>query len=247
MVNGKGTLHVSLSAQAPRGRSHEERLTAARRIMDAALAKHGDVILAIGIYGTTAIGLDGPYSDLDMTFMTRVAMGDASEVTTRDGLLLNLDYQTWEESVAEANDPELAGTWADILVLHDPDNLFPALRAIAGALTDEQYRKAFAKKVADDVTTALGKIRNAVVAADRASFRWACAVYAEAVCRAICLRNRRYVTGRAQLRALSKQMSIVPGSFPTLIDTVSGAHPATDQEVYEAAEVLWERVQDLPS
>ncbi len=214
--------------------------------MAEALGKHGSEILGVGVYGTTAVGLDGPYSDLDMTFITRADLGRESAVIARGGLLLNLDYQTWEESVAEAKDPELAGTWADFLVLYDSGGLFPALRGMAEALTDEDYARAFARKVAGDVATALGKIRNAVVAVDRASFLWACQSYAEAVCRALCLRNRRYVTGLARLREATKRLPVVPGGFAALIDAVSGARPATDQETYDAAEALWASIHDLP-
>jgi kanamycin nucleotidyltransferase len=214
--------------------------------MAEALGKHGAKILGVGIYGTTAVGLDGPYSDLDMTFITRTDLGHESAVIARDGLLLNLDHQTWDESVAEATDPELAGTWADFPVLYDSGGLFPTLRGMADALTDEDHARAFARKVAGDVATVLGKIRNAVVAADRASFLWACQAYVDAVCGALCLRSRRYVTGRARLREETKRLSVVPGSFAALIDAVSGARPATDQEAYDAAEALWECIQDLP-
>ena len=151
-------------------------------------------------------------------------------MTTQDGLLLNLDYQTWDESVAEAKNPELAGAWYDFLVLYDPDELFSALRAIADAVPDEEYARAFAKKVVDEVATNLGKIRNSVVAADRASFLWSCQAYSEAVCQAICLRTRLYVTGRARLREMAKQTPVVPDGFATLIDRVSGVHAATDQD-----------------
>jgi kanamycin nucleotidyltransferase len=238
-------LNIRLKAEAGPGRSHEERVAAAQRIMADGMNRHGPEILGVGIYGTTAIGLDGPYSDLDMTFITRVDIGHESVVFAQDGLLLNLDYQTWAESVAEARDPELAGTWADFLVLYDPDRLFSALRAIAASLPDEEYARAFANKVADDVATALGKIRNAVVAEDRASFLWACQSYSEAVCRAISLRNRRYVTGRARLCEMVKQMPVVPNGFTTLIDTVSGIIQSTDQGAYDAAEVLWAEIQVL--
>jgi kanamycin nucleotidyltransferase len=239
-------LKVRLSADAPPGRSHAERLTAAHSIMQGAIAKHGAVILCVGVYGTTAIGLDGPYSDLDITLITGIDIGHESAISTRDGLLLNVDYQTWDESVKEANDPLLAGTWADFLVLYDPDNMVPALQAIANAVTEEEYMRAFSEKISDDVASAINKIRNAVLAGDRAYFLWACQIYSEAVCRAICLRNRRYVTGRARLREMTKQMPIVPDGFDTLIDAVSGAQPATDQEVYDAAEVLWAGIGSIP-
>ncbi len=239
-------LNVRLGAAAGPGRSHEQRLASARQIIADLFLQHGPAILAVGIYGTTAIGLDGPFSDLDMTFITRTDISHESAVITRNGLLVNLDYQTWNESVAEANDPELAGTWADFLALHDPDGLFPALAAIAEALPDEEYAKAFARKLTDDVPAALGKIRNAVAAADRASFLSASQSFSEAICRAICLRNRRYITGQARLREMAKQLPLVPDGFGTLIDTISGAQPATDQDVYDAAETLWIRIRAFP-
>ena len=245
-VGVSAVLDVRLGFGAGPGCSHEERVAAAHRCMAEAMAKDGADILAVGIYGTTAIGCDGPYSDLDMTFITRTDLGQESAVTTRDGLLLNLDYQTWDESVEEARDPELAGTWADFLVLYDPDGLLPALRAMAEALTDDDYAQAFARKIADDVAANLGKIRNAVVVADRASFAWACQAYSEAVCRAISLRNRRYVTGRSRLREMTKRMPVVPPDYASLIDTVSGDSAATDQEIYDAAEALWTGIGGLP-
>jgi hypothetical protein len=101
---------VRISAGVPSGRSHSERLTAANEILSEAIATHGSAILCVGIYGTTAVGLDGPYSDLDMTFVTTIDLGSHSEVTLRGGLVLNLDFQTCDESVAEAKDPDLAGT-----------------------------------------------------------------------------------------------------------------------------------------
>jgi hypothetical protein len=60
--------------------------------MEAAVIRHGAAILGVGIDGTTAIGLDGPYSDLDMTVITRINIGQESAVTTGDGFLVNLDY-----------------------------------------------------------------------------------------------------------------------------------------------------------
>ena len=114
-------LHVRLSAAAGPGQSHTERIATAQRTMSDAIVRHGSAILGVGIYGTTAIGLDGPYSDLDMTFITRIDIDHESKVTTLDGLLLNLDYQTWDESVAEAKNSELAGAWHDFLVLYDPE------------------------------------------------------------------------------------------------------------------------------
>jgi hypothetical protein len=232
-----------LSAEAGPGKSHDERIAAAHAAMTEAMAKHGSMLLAVGIYGTTAIGLDVPFSDLDMTFMTRADLGYESTVIVREGLLLNLDYQTWDESVAEARVPELAETWTDLLELRDPDDLFPRLRAIADSLTDEDYFKAFTRKVADDVATILGKIRNAVAFSDRAGFLSACQAYSEAVCRAICLRNRHYVTGQARLREATKQLAILPAGFAALIDNVSGVYLTTGQQAYDAAEQHWARIQ----
>jgi hypothetical protein len=119
------------------------------------------------------------------------------------------------------------------------------LQAIAEGLADEDYAKAFTKMVADEVATALGEIRNAVVASDRAHFLFACRTYSEALCRAICLLNRRYVSGRARLREMTKQMPVLPNGFATLIDAVSGAALAPDQEAYDAAEALCSEIERI--
>ena len=70
--------------------------------------------------------------------------------------------------------------------------------------------------------------------------------FSEAICRAIFLRNRRYITGRARLREMDKQLPLVPDGFGRLIDTISGAYPASDQDVYDADETLWARIRAVP-
>ena len=50
----------------PQPRSRAERLALAQEIFERVLALQGDRLLAVGLYGSTARGTDGPYSDLEM-------------------------------------------------------------------------------------------------------------------------------------------------------------------------------------
>jgi|GEM_PF-6546397 len=54
---------------APTTRGEKMRLVA--QIKDRLLQLHGDAILAIGLYGSLAQGIDGPYSDIELRVITK--------------------------------------------------------------------------------------------------------------------------------------------------------------------------------
>jgi hypothetical protein len=92
-----------------------------------------------------------------------------------------------------------------------------------------------------DAASAMGDIRNAVLAPDRATFLLARMIYARALCRALSLLERRCFTEWARLREMKEQLLDLPAVVETRLDMVSGMLPATDQEAYDAAEELWTR------
>ncbi len=53
------------------------------------------------------------------------------------------------------------------------------------------------------------------------------------------LNDKTYVTGSARLFRETMKLKILPPNFIPLIEIVSGARPASDQEIYDAAEDLW--------
>jgi kanamycin nucleotidyltransferase len=228
------------------GRTHDQRLSIARQIADMCIAKHGDRIAAICVYGSTAVDLDLPYSDLDMTVLTRVDLDRETRCYTHDGLTINLDYQTIEDTIREEVDvPGEAGCWTSVLVLHDPERVVDDLRARYGRLSEDDYRRRFATLMADHLPTAIGKVRNGVIAKARSHFLWALHDFGDVTCKALRLLNRRYVTAQRAMVPACQRFEDLPQGFAELMDLVLGETEASDQVRYEAVETLWEGMQDL--
>jgi len=162
-------MKTKLREQIEPGFTHEERLDIAHRIMTLCLARHGDKIAAIGIYGSTAVDRDQPYSDLDMTVVTYDDLDDETKCYCLNGLVVNLDYQTLEGSLKEEADvPGEGGCWTSFLGLYDPDGVLEQLKHRYESLTENDIRLEFARRMRDHLCTYVGKARNAVLSNDRA-------------------------------------------------------------------------------
>jgi len=169
------------------GHSHQQRLAIARRLAERVLARHGGAVVAIVVFGSTAVGADGPYSDLDVTVVTHEDLGTHSKCYPCEGLQINLDYQTAEESFDEAREPHEGGCWLTCVPLYDPGGLTRELASACRAVGQHACREAFLRIVRDDLSTAVGKARNAVASKDRPSLIGALCAFSRAACRALCI------------------------------------------------------------
>ena len=233
-------MNVSLRQDLITRHSHQQRLAVAHGLADAIRARHGDSVVAIVVVGSTAVGSDGPFSDLDVTAVTREDLGNHSKCYPCEGLQINLDYQTVQESFDEAREPHGGGCWLSCIPLYDPSGLTRELASAYKTIGPEACRAAFVRVIRDDLSSALGKARNAALASDRASFVAALCAFSQAACRALCMLNaNRAVTGNARLIAEAKSLPILPPHFSELIDVISGVVPSSDQVMYDSAEGLW--------
>jgi kanamycin nucleotidyltransferase len=233
-------MDVALRKDLSGGHSHQHRLAIARQLAGRIVARHGEVVVAIVVFGSTAIGADGPYSDLDVTVVTRVDLGDQSKCYPCEGLQINLDYQTVEESFDEAREPHGGGCWLTCISLYDPTALTRELASAYRAIGREAHQDAFLRVVRDDLSTSVGKARNAALAGDRSSFIAALCAFSQAACRGLCMLNaNRPVMGNASLIAEARSLPIRPPRFSDLIDIISGAVPSCDQTMYDSVEELW--------
>jgi kanamycin nucleotidyltransferase len=233
-------MNIALRDSVPAGHSHQQRLDVAGQLASLILDKHGNTVVAIVVFGTTAIEQDGPYSDLDMTVVTRDDIGGHSKSYPFLGLQINLDYQTIEESFEEAREPHAGGCWVKCLSLYDPHDMVAKFGRAFRNVTRVECGQAFATIMQDNLATDIGKIRNSIIAQDRASLIKSLQHFGEQVCRVLCIINgNQDVTGTARLRDETKALGLLPPGFPDQIDKVTGANPVTEQEMYEAAEDIW--------
>lgn len=234
-----------MMASLPEGVSHSQRLSIAKSLCQMALAKHGDTIAAVGIYGSTAIGTDRPYSDLDMTFVTTVDLGDNTKCYSFKGMPIQLDYQTIEESMSEACDPVDGACWIDFLVLYDSRNIIGEFRETFRRLSADDFKYKLEALFQDHLTSLMGKVRNAVISDARAELIRSTQDFGEQVCRALLLINRASSTGNARLRAAAKALPRKPDDFDALIDIVLSARQESDALLYASTEVLWRKMSEM--
>jgi hypothetical protein len=228
------------------GHSHQHRLAVARQLAGRVLARHGEAVVAIVLCGSTAVGADGPYSDLDVTVVTREDIGGQSKCYPFEGLQINLDYQTVEESFEEAREPHGGGCWLACTPLYDPAGRTRELASAYRAIGPEACREAFLRVVRGELSTSIGKVRNAALAGDRASFLAAVCAFGEAACRGLCMLNgNRPVTGNASLIDEAKALPLLPARFGELIDVISGAVPSCEQVMYDSVEEVWAGLLDV--
>ncbi len=239
-------MHINHSKIESRGYTNQQRLEIARQLAQLVKERHGNAIAAVVVCGSTSVGLDGPYSDLDMTVVTYANLSDRTKCYTYKGLPINLDYQTVDESFDEARTPYEGGCWRDVLIIHDPDKIVPRLRAANIELSAEACRQAFARAMGDPLVTYVGKARNAAMSGNRQQLVEAAIKFGETCCIALlALNNNQSVTGSIRILNATKELPLLPEKFSELIDVVRSAKPASEQELYDAIEELWAGLRKL--
>ena len=101
--------HPALLPTDPRPQSRERRLALARQIARRLAEVHGPALKAVGVYGSTARGTDGPYSDLEMWCVLRTTGEDYAHEWTTGPWKAEVDVYSADLILAEA--ARVDGRW----------------------------------------------------------------------------------------------------------------------------------------
>jgi kanamycin nucleotidyltransferase len=188
----------------PRGRSvadpqpvaREARLGLARDVAARAWALYGASLLAVGVYGSTARGTDGPYSDLEMFCVLRTWGERRTYEWVHEPWKAEVDVYSADVLLAEAarvedDWPLTHGSFEVVLPLHDPEGFFERPRVSATSQPEERFREAIAGIVVGELYEDVAKVRNAMVAGHAAALPQLALVIATHGAYAIGLANRR--------------------------------------------------------
>jgi kanamycin nucleotidyltransferase len=146
------------------------RLQLAQRLVERTRQELGAQLLAAACYGSVAYGTAGPYSDLELAFITTEPLAARSGHSLEEGILVVWDYLPAAPLLAGAGTVTLFwGIEADanrrFLPLWDPTGYFPRLRTAAVFPP-----AAFARALRDSWWLAFeirGKVLNALLEGDR--------------------------------------------------------------------------------
>jgi kanamycin nucleotidyltransferase len=136
----------------------------AAHIQQRAMTLRDDVI-AVAVYGSTARGDDGPYSDLEMMIVVEEADTDFSHEWTAGAWKAEVNFLGHDVALDDAS--ELDGDWAMTkgqfafaLPMHDPEDIFTSLRKAVFAHPAEAFNTCIREVIVGEIYELVGKWRN---------------------------------------------------------------------------------------
>jgi kanamycin nucleotidyltransferase len=138
----------------------------ARAIADRLLARYGDVVQAIGLYGSVARKDDGPYSDIEMHCVLRPPGETRNYEWCAGPWKAEVNVRT-EASLREEA-AQLEGDWAlthsayvHILPLIEWEQTFAGLSELVMAHSADDFRAVIEGELVGEISELIGKVRNA--------------------------------------------------------------------------------------
>ena len=209
----------------PQPWTHADRLALAEEISNRLREIHGETLLAVGLYGSTARGTDGPYSDIEMwcvlTALPSEGERDRQNVSERgDHYSHEWVHGPWKAEVdvyaadallekathIDSEWPLKHGRFESVLPVYDPHAFFARLRAAADSAPPEHFRDAVRELVVGEIYEDVAKVRNAIAAGNHAALPQLALALATYGAYAIGLANRhRFSTG---VRAFEEALTL---------------------------------------
>ena len=238
--------------------THDERLALAEEICGRLRAVHGEALVAVGVYGSTARGTDGPYSDLEMwcvlTALPAEGERDRVAVSERgDHYSHEWVHGPWKAEVdvyaADAlleKATHVDGVWAlthgrfvRVLPVHDPQGFFARLRATADSLPAEVFREALRELVVGEIYEDVAKARNAVATGHRAALPHLALTLATYGAYAIGLANRHHFSSGARCVEEALALPIRPLAYDRLARLAMDGTLSESGVIADAIEQFW--------
>jgi kanamycin nucleotidyltransferase len=235
--------------------NHEERLALARDLTQRILAKYGEEVLGVAIYGSVARNEDSEYSDLEMKVVTTNAVAESDvEYVHTSGAKVEINYEPEDTYLANAGTVSdhwwlSAGQYRSQLIIYQRDDGAVFARAAAAAeavMQDEaQFKRRMAQVIVDELYELMDKIRSAWQRRDEENLRWLGQYFLYCTCCYLSLANRVYFTTSGTIWQQVRQFPILTEGFEDQLTLLAGFEPGSLAAVYRAAEELWANIQQL--
>ncbi|MFH1609753.1 MAG: kanamycin nucleotidyltransferase C-terminal domain-containing protein [Candidatus Bipolaricaulota bacterium] len=225
-----------------------ERLALAREITDRARASRGDGVLAVGLYGSTARGADGPCSDIEILCVLGTSGEDYSHEWTTGPWKAEVNFVSRDRLFAQAAEvngdwPLTHGAYVHTCPLHDPEGIFVQLRRIVRGQPGEKFTAALRMLIVGDIYELVGKIRNAQHLGYSAGLPMLAMHLALYGAYLIGLADRHLYTSGTRLFEESLRIHGRPAGYDDLCRLVMEGTLSRPTQVVEACEAFWAGVE----
>ncbi len=231
--------------------THEDRLARARDLAQRILAKYGDAVLGIALYGSVARQADTPYSDIELRVVTDASVAEHDvEYVHRSGTKIEINYEQAENYLRRASSvdtdwPIWAAIYRQQLVLFEREDFFTRARQATEIAQDEDFRAAQAQLIAEDLYELVQKIRSAWEQKREENLRWWAGRFLWFSVLWLGLANRKYFTTGGTVWEEVRRFPTLPENFENQLTVLAGFRPSNVSEVYRAVEDLWTEIKKL--
>jgi kanamycin nucleotidyltransferase len=232
----------------PQPRTHDQRLDTAQAIANRVLELHGEHVQAIGLYGSTGRGTDGPCSDIEMFCVLDNCEKKYAHEWVHGPWKAEVDFFSPEALLNEALHiderwPLTHGSYSHIHALYDPLDFFSHLRALVRAQPAERFIPAMRDIIIFELYEEMGKLRNARSSGNTAYFPLLAVHLVRNGAFLIGLAHRYCYSTDAQVLAESLTLPDRPDGYDALCHMVMQGHLSDPQQIFDCGETFWSGVE----
>lgn len=240
-----------MNRNGPTKMSRNERLQICRELAGRLLEVYGENLLAVGVYGSTARGTDGPYSDIEMFGVLRDSAEPADFCYEWSAGPWKAEVDVCSAAILLENAASVEGRWPlthgpffSPLSLYDPENFFPKLKQAAESPAKEDFRRAINEVLVGDMYEFAGKLRNVQHHGPRTYLPYLAMQFAQYGAMLVGLHNRKlYSTGSLVLPE-ALDLPNRPAGFDQVARLVMSGELAEPSKIATACEHFWDGLLD---
>lgn len=204
--------------------------------------------IAIGVYGSLARQMDGPYSDIEM-FVVIEGQGIWAPIewATPDWKaevdVCSADVLESQAAEVESDWPITHGAFKNIWAIYDPTEFFPRLEQSVDSHSDLAFQKQMEGLIVGEIFEVVGKIRNAVYKANAdplAAYLTELTIYGA---RLIGLANRHTYRGYSLIFQDSLHLPNLPQGYRDLCGAAMCGDLRSPQLILELSDSFWDGVE----
>ena len=236
----------------PQPVEREQRLNLAREIATRATEVRGKNMLAIGLYGSTARGIDGPYSDIEILCVLDTSDEDYDYEWVHDPWKAEINFLSKNVLLVKAAEvderwPLTHGAFCNVLAFHDPHNFFTTLRDVVLSQPQERFTAAIRGCIIFELYEMMGKLRNAHHSHNTAYFPSIALHMTTNGAYIIGLLNRYQYTTASRILQESLTLPDRPSGYDELCHLVMSGDLRDPQQIYDLCETFWSGVEQWAS
>lgn len=232
----------------PQPLEREQRLHLAKEIAARAAEVREKDMLAIGLYGSTARGTDGPYSDIEILCVLGTPDEDYDHEWVHGPWKAEINFLSKNVLLAKAAEvderwPLTHGAFCNVLAFHDPHNFFAILRDVVLSQPQEHFTSAIRGCIIFELYEMMGKLRNAQYSNNTAYFPAIALHMATNSAYIIGLANRYHYTTASHILAESLTLPHRPNGYDELCRLVMSGDLRDPQRINNLCEAFWSGVE----